>query len=262
MNYRARAGRLRGYGMVFSLRDSDGEETEASVSPARAAEPPVKLQIVPEPAPLPPSGRYGERRRMNLPAIIVTAALHAAALTAILYVRYEAPPVEKEAQLTVVDLTPPPPAPAPEMPPSPPQIVAPVPRIAIPTPTTVATTPEPVPQEKTVVAAPAPAPPVVAAAPPSVVQGADLSARMISGAPPRYPLECRRRKEQGTVILALTLDLDGRVSSISIARSSGFERLDNAALSAVRKWRWAPLVKDGKPVMVKGQVEIPFVLTA
>lgn len=207
-------------------------------------------------------GRYGEKRGPNLPAIIITAAIHAIAIIAILYVRYDAPLADKEEKLTVVDLTPPPSPPAPETPPAPPQIMAPTPPIAVPRPLTVATTPDPVPQDKVEIAAPAPAPaPPAPPAPPSVVQGADLSARMISGAPPRYPIECRRKKEQGTVVLALTLDTEGRVSSISVSRSSGYDRLDDAALSAVRKWRWSPLTKDGKPVMVKGTVAIPFVLT-
>src|SRR3546814_7287866 len=68
----------------------------------------------------------------------------------------------------------------------------------------------------------------------SVVQGGDLGAQMIAGKPPRYPVESRRKREQGTVVLALTLGLDGAVESLSIARSSGFPRLDNAARDALR----------------------------
>lgn len=258
MNYEARS---RGDDTVLDLPDSYRDEAILSpgsggVTMWRVAAAPALVDV--------PRSRYGEKRGVNLIAIIVTAALHVALLAAALYVRYEALPAEKEMQLTVVDLTPPPPPPAPETPPSPPQIVAPAPPILVPRPPTVVVTPDPVPQEKTLIAAPAPAPapPMVAPSPPSVVQGADLSARMVSGAPPRYPVESRRKREQGTVLLLLTLDTEGRVSSISIARSSGFERLDNAALSAVRKWRWAPLIRDGKPVMVKGSVEIPFILVA
>jgi len=107
------------------------------------------------------------------------------------------------------------------------------------------------------VAAPAPpAPP----APPSVIQSSDLGTRMISGRPPRYPVESRRSDEQGTVVLALTVGTDGGVASIAIQRSSGFARLDEAARSAVRTWRWAPIVRNGVAVMVRGVVEIPFVL--
>jgi len=94
----------------------------------------------------------------------------------------------------------------------------------------------------------------------SIVQGGDLGTQMIAGKPPRYPVESRRKREQGTVLLALTLGLDGAVESLSIAQSSGFARLDNAARDAVRGWRWKPVMRDGQPVRVKGVVEIPFVL--
>lgn len=84
--------------------------------------------------------------------------------------------------------------------------------------------------------------------------------RMIAGEPPRYPLESRRLKEQGTVRLRVLLGTDGRVKTIEVATSSGFERLDKAALGAVRHWRWAPIVRDGQPVEVPGFLDIPFVL--
>lgn len=83
---------------------------------------------------------------------------------------------------------------------------------------------------------------------------------MIAGRPPRYPLESRRKREQGTVLLMLTLALDGSVESVAISRSSGFARLDDAALDAVRRWRWNPVIQDGEPVRVRGVVEIPFLL--
>jgi periplasmic protein TonB len=47
---------------------------------------------------------------------------------------------------------------------------------------------------------------------------------------------------------------------VSVARSSGFDRLDKAALDAVRRWRWSPTLRDGAPVSVRGTVDIPFVL--
>ncbi|GLV24457.1 hypothetical protein TomTYG45_08980 [Sphingobium sp. TomTYG45] len=83
---------------------------------------------------------------------------------------------------------------------------------------------------------------------------------MVAGKPPRYPIESRRKREQGTVILSLTLGVDGAVESLTIAQSSGFSRLDVAAREAVRSWRWKPMIRDGQPVRVKGVVEIPFVL--
>jgi protein TonB len=47
-----------------------------------------------------------------------------------------------------------------------------------------------------------------------------------------------------------------------IARSSGFERLDNAALRAVRAWRWRPMMRAGQAVAVTGDMPIPFTLNA
>lgn len=109
--------------------------------------------------------------------------------------------------------------------------------------------------------APAPAPPRPAAPPaPAQVAGGDLSSTMIEGNPPRYPIESRRKREQGTVVLALVLGTDGKVADIRVTQSSGHARLDAAALSAVRKWRWSPTLRDGTPVLVRGTVEIPFVL--
>src|SRR5690606_28958396 len=75
----------------------------------------------------------------------------------------------------------------------------------------------------------------------------------------RVPLESRRRHEEGVVVLAVLLSTEGRVTDISIARSSGFPRLDEAAMDAVADWRWSPLVRDGEPVMVRGMVRIPFI---
>lgn len=84
---------------------------------------------------------------------------------------------------------------------------------------------------------------------------------MILAKPPPYPLEARQLHEQGTVILKLLLSTDGQVSEVSIAMSSGSDCLDQAALNAVRKWRWKPPTRNGETVPVLSMVTIPFVLT-
>lgn len=92
------------------------------------------------------------------------------------------------------------------------------------------------------------------------VRTADLSVRLLSAPPPRYPIESRRRWEQGDVVLSVLLGTDGRVQDISVVRSSGSGRLDKAALAAVSRWRWSPIIEAGVPAMVRGVVTLPFVL--
>lgn len=216
------------------------------------------------------AGRYGEGGRSRWPAIALAVGIHLALAPALLSFGYQA--VKKhQASLTAVNLSPPPPPPTTS--PAEPEAqtlqttVQPVPTATpLPAPRPVITlVPTPAPltpmaaaaPPRAIVSAPAPAP----AAPPSMVSSDALGTRMIAGKPPSYPVESRRKKEQGTVELLLILAADGRVETISISRSSGFARLDDAALGAVRRWRWAPTLRDGAPVKVHGVVEIPFVLT-
>lgn len=57
---------------------------------------------------------------------------------------------------------------------------------------------------------------------------------------PVYPPLSRQRREEGTVLLRVSLDAQGIVRDIAIERSSLFNRLDQAALEAVRQWRFIP----------------------
>lgn len=56
---------------------------------------------------------------------------------------------------------------------------------------------------------------------------------------PLYPAAARRAGEQGTVLLELVVAPDGRPTEVNILRSSGFPLLDQAAIDAVRKWRFS-----------------------
>lgn len=93
-------------------------------------------------------------------------------------------------------------------------------------------------------------------------EGGDLSGKALFIKPPVYPVEARRRREQGTVKLLVLVGADGRVDDIEIAGSSGSKALDRAALRAVREWRWAPVTRGGTAMAVRGYVTIPFVLVA
>lgn len=200
---------------------------------------------------------YGADRNPNWSTIIAIVALHVITLYGL--VKADVIHIAEKRKPLVVELIAEPPAPPADQPkPEPvvvekvqPIVLAPPPiiqTVAPPPPITVATTPPP---KQVAVAAPPPAGPVTVG---------NLDERLLEGNPPRYPMESRRKREQGTVVLRLLIGTDGRVSEISIAQSSGFERLDKAALQAIRGWRWQPIIRDGQPVEVRGLYSMPFTL--
>lgn len=220
--------------------------------------------------PLPPRmpNSFDVPRGPNWLAIGAIGALHVAALGALItldVVQFEA----RKPEVTVVTLTPEPialPPPAPPPPSDTPRadkpiqtrIVSPPPIVAIPpSPQQIASVPTPPPPVPTA-AVPAesatPAPPAAPVSPP------DASAASLGNAPPRYPLDARRKRQEGSVRLRVVITPDGRVKDISVARSSGVESLDEAALSTVRRWKFKPGMQSGIPVEAVGYLNIPFTL--
>jgi protein TonB len=78
--------------------------------------------------------------------------------------------------------------------------------------------------------------------------------------PPEYPEDARRRRQMGTVIVRVVVLSDGLVSEAVIVQSSGFDSLDDAAIVAVRSWRFVPAVVDGRPVQCEATVPVEFIL--
>lgn len=72
---------------------------------------------------------------------------------------------------------------------------------------------------------------------------------------PRYPWLSRQKGEQGRVVLRVAVDETGRVNKVTVARSSGFPRLDRAAMRAVKTWRFTPARQAGRDVA--GTVKVP-----
>jgi protein TonB len=58
--------------------------------------------------------------------------------------------------------------------------------------------------------------------------------------PAAYPPMSRRLREEGRVLLDVHILADGSVGEVKLKQSSGFARLDEAALEAVRRWRYQP----------------------
>jgi protein TonB len=65
---------------------------------------------------------------------------------------------------------------------------------------------------------------------------------------PDYPQMSRRLGEQGAVVLRVMILTDGRAGEIQLLKSSGYARLDRAAIEAVREWRFVPALRGGRPV--------------
>jgi periplasmic protein TonB len=106
----------------------------------------------------------------------------------------------------------------------------------------------------------APPPPVQQAAP--VPRTAPKSDPRRPLSQPEYPPSSRRAGEAGTVILEVYVLETGRVGEAKVKQSSGFPRLDEAAVREVkRSWRLVPGTENGKPVPMWGQFAVTFKLT-
>src|ERR1700722_20135017 len=81
--------------------------------------------------------------------------------------------------------------------------------------------------------------------PPHVMQHVDA----------QYPASAVSERKHADVILTLTVDADGHVSSVTVAQSGG-EDLDEAAVVAARQWTFTPATRDGAPVA--SRIRVPF----
>jgi len=73
---------------------------------------------------------------------------------------------------------------------------------------------------------------------------------------PDYPLEARQKGYEGEVLLKVEVLQNGRVGEVEVEKSSGYEILDQSAITAVKKWRFVPARKGG--VNIPCWVNIPF----
>lgn len=105
--------------------------------------------------------------------------------------------------------------------------------------------PAPAPAEP-VAAVPAAAPrPVPPQPPPSVP--VFTSARIVAAPPPSYPADAREAAVEGAVRLVVEVLEDGTAGEVVIDVTSGWRSLDDAAVAAVRSWRFEPAREDGAP---------------
>jgi protein TonB len=78
---------------------------------------------------------------------------------------------------------------------------------------------------------------------------------------PPYPMLARRTGKEGSVFLSITVGADGSVQNVSVAKTSGDNELDEAAVTWVREhWKYRPATKDGQPVVAQAEAQVTFSL--
>ena len=113
------------------------------------------------------------------------------------------------------------------------------------------------------------APASTAAAAPSTASGKTGSPSLVEPSadadylknpPPSYPRLSRRNGEQGTVIVRVFISTQGAPEKAEVRTSSGFARLDQAALEAVQRWRFVPGRRNGTPEAMWFNIPVRFIL--
>ena len=212
-------------------------------------------------------------RIISLIALGFSFFLHVAAFAALLGGRSTEPHDEPSYTVELVVVAPP----APPAPPPPEAAAAPV----EPPPQPV---PEPLPEPKKIVEKQEPVKPVPPkiAAPPKPAprpitldpgpidtgqtqsahaadrEGESASFAVVYGPTPAYPAIARSRGQEGRVVVAVTIGVDGNPGNVAVQSSSGVAALDEAAVSAVRTWRF----RNGSGRPLEATVPIVFALRA
>lgn len=213
-------------------------------------------------------------------AVTAVALAHVALLAAVFLAHPERPPVAPESRTITAELlsptpvaapvavqsTPTPPTPTPPQQhakpkprPTPKPVVRELPPAAAPSPNAITTSapapPAPAP------AAPAPAPaaaaptagkPTMAISAPKNVSHLDCDITRTE-----YPILSRRRGETGTAVVQFVVGVTGRIENIALKKSSGFDRLDQAALDAVRSSSCRPYMENGEAI--RATTSVPYV---
>ena len=97
-------------------------------------------------------------------------------------------------------------------------------------------------------------------APVSERAGIDAPAKLLEPVILVYPALSRMKGEEGKVVVQFTVDEEGRAGDVSVAVSSGYARLDAAAVKAVARARFSPAVKNSRPCLSRAAIPLFFKL--
>src|SRR6185369_8541669 len=93
-----------------------------------------------------------------------------------------------------------------------------------------------------------PTEPASAATAPAAASGPFIRARNPGNPKPVYPRASLELGEEGSVVLQVRVSASGAVDQVSVQTSSGHRRLDEAALKAVKSWKFIPATRGGQAV--------------
>lgn len=215
-----------------------------------------------------------------LPAVILVVALHFAAWWGLTHFRDDIERPRPLEEINVALLAPPPPEPPRIEPPPPPRVPVP-PQAKAPPP--LQPPPQPVVQPMlSTTAADAPlmaAPPATEAPRPSAAPGPSAAPQVVSrpapeapleppgfhanylnNPPPAYPFAARRRGIEGNVLVRAEISTEGKCLRVELVKSSGADMLDQAALEAVKAWRFVPARRGAQAVVAWVDVPLAFKL--
>ena len=86
-----------------------------------------------------------------------------------------------------------------------------------------------------------------------------VAAKLVKTVQPEYPVEARKKRIEGTVKLQVTVQKDGSVTVQNVVEGDAL--LTQAAIDAVRQWRFEPFQLDGKPFDMQWTIDVVFLLT-
>lgn len=119
----------------------------------------------------------------------------------------------------------------------------------------------PTPQASPVlVAEPAKAPPKAAPVIEDKYEEPRFGVSYLNNPAPDYPALSRRQGEEGRVLMKVLVSADGAAEDVQIEKSSGSDRLDNAAVTAVKRWRFIPAKRNNQPLSAYVLVPMKFSL--
>jgi TonB family protein len=92
-----------------------------------------------------------------------------------------------------------------------------------------------------------------------IAEGGITVPKVLSRAAPLYTEEARTAKREGTVVLFAEISSAGTVENAVVLHELG-KGLDESAVRAIKQWKFAPALKDGRPVAVMITIEMNFSL--